>query len=355
MHKPEDLNGFDFQLFFDDSRELFAIFNRNGDFIRVNPSWQRTFGYSPEEMIGHNYIEFLHPDDIKSTTEKFQDLLKKDSDEGFVNRYRTKSGNYLFVEWKTRIVKNFQYCTARDVTARVNDREKLVESERLFRSLAETSPDMIMRFDRQYRHLYVNPASEKYLGIKPEKFIGKSHEELGFPIEQYTYWDERIEKVFITAEPHKEVASPDFGNIYFDWVLLPEFDECGKVSSVLSITRDITDLIKNKKALEESEEYHRRMFQEHDTVQLRIDTDGTIVDVNPAASSFYGYTADQLRSMHLRSILILTEDELKNYISTIISHEGKGTKLDFQHRLADGSVRDVEVHSSPINAKGKTL
>jgi len=69
----------------------------------------------------------------------------------------------------------------------------LRESEERYRALVEHSPDIIMRFDRMYRHLYVNQAVEKIVNLKAEDFIGKTHKELGFPPTQCSYWEENLQ------------------------------------------------------------------------------------------------------------------------------------------------------------------
>ncbi|MCX7650664.1 MAG: PAS domain-containing sensor histidine kinase [Flavobacteriales bacterium] len=132
--------------------------------------------------------------------------------------------------------------------------KKLRESERNYRTLTENSNDLIMRFDREFRHLYVNPITTHYLGIDYREFIGKTHKELGFKKEDYEYWEAQIDQVFKTGKPFKQPSAVFDEKIWFDWSLIPEFDENGEVVSVLSYSRDITEIIKTQKALKESEE-----------------------------------------------------------------------------------------------------
>ena len=79
--------------------------------------------------------------------------------------------------------------------------------------------------------------------------------------------------------------------------------------------------------------------------------DGSIVDANPAAATFYGWSREELRQKKIDDINILPSRELRKQIEAILL--GGGPPFLFQHRLADGRVRDVEVSSGPIPLNGR--
>ncbi|NJL60487.1 MAG: PAS domain S-box protein, partial [Desulfobacteraceae bacterium] len=126
------------------------------------------------------------------------------------------------------------------------------------------------------------------------------------------------------------------------------------VSYLVSIIRDITERRLAEETLRTSEEQFRKMFQNHHAVMFLVDPDnGRIVRVNHAARKYYGYSAEQFSDMTIHQINLMPEQEL--------AAEMAKAKLEqrnhflFQHRLADGEIRDVEVHSSPILFRGQTL
>jgi PAS domain S-box-containing protein len=129
-----------------------------------------------------------------------------------------------------------------NMTVRRRTRE-LRESETKFRSLAESSRDYITRYDRQGRFTYMNPAGLAAFEKDEMEIFGKTHKECGFPEEQSAIWEAEIKQVFDSGQPYQTESSwqSPFGTIYFDWHLTPEYDSKGRISSVLGVSRDITD------------------------------------------------------------------------------------------------------------------
>lgn len=108
-----------------------------------------------------------------------------------------------------------------------------------------------------------------------------------------------------------------------------------------------------EKLLRESEERFQRMFREHAAVMLLIDPEnGKIVDANDAACKYYGYTKEQLVSLLVSDINTLSQETIP------VLRLAKGRRdnyFEFQHRLANGEVRDIEAYSSTIIVKSKPL
>jgi PAS domain S-box-containing protein len=135
--------------------------------------------------------------------------------------------------------------------------QSLLESQEHFRALAENSPDVIMRFDRDYRHVYVNKAVELQSGLKIDDFINKNHREMGiFPEKNVKFWEKALEKVFTSGKPDTIVFDIDMGGRLntIEWRLYPEIGNSEAIDSVIGVARDITDSRDSQSALRQSEE-----------------------------------------------------------------------------------------------------
>ena len=107
-------------------------------------------------------------------------------------------------------------------------------------------------------------------------------------------------------------------------------------------------------ALKESEERFHTMFESHDAIMLLVEpVSGAIVDANQAAENFYGYLRTALKSMSIHEVNIASPDEVAE--ARLKATEQEVNYFVFLHRLANGEVRTVEVHSSPIMLHGKEI
>jgi len=106
--------------------------------------------------------------------------------------------------------------------------------------------------------------------------------------------------------------------------------------------------------IRESEESYRNQFVNNSAAMLLIDpADGAIIDANVEAISFYGYPRERLLAMRITDINTLPASEVWQAMAAILPKEGK--QYEFQHRLVDGSLRDVSVSASRIQFGGRAI
>jgi PAS domain S-box-containing protein len=106
--------------FFDRSIDLLAIGNFEGYFVRINPAFERLFGFTEAEFLARPFIDFVHPDDLESTLAAAHSLANSQSVVDFENRYLCKDGSYVWVSWSATPYEqsNCWYGVGRDITER---------------------------------------------------------------------------------------------------------------------------------------------------------------------------------------------------------------------------------------------
>jgi len=280
--------------------------------------------------------------------------------------------------------------TNTNITKEKETEAALYKSRETFRALTESSTDVIMRFDRKYRHIYVNPVVKKSTGIEAKKFIGKTHKELGFPEHLVKIWESAIRKVFRTGKPYRiEFELPS--KIWIDWLLVPEFSSSGKVQYVITTARDLTEKkkfineiqklnrtleqkvkerteqllnvnkelkeeIKNRakteRLLKEREYQYRNIFNSVQEGLIIVDKKGKIVEANPVASKIHGYPHKQFIGMDIKILIDKSElERFKNGLKKLIQskqlfYEGKNVRKD-------GSPIYIEAKAGVFNYKGE--
>ena len=126
--------------FFALSIDLLCLLDFNGYFKRLNPAWERTFGYTLKELTSRPFIEFVHPDDRERTLKQNAAVRAGGQALSFENRYVCKDGSYRWLRWNAApdSYGSVIYSVARDITASKQaeeEREQLVTE--LQRALTE--------------------------------------------------------------------------------------------------------------------------------------------------------------------------------------------------------------------------
>lgn len=218
----------------------FIELDKGLNFTYINKEAERLFGKPREQLIGKCIAEeYPYPPESR---------LLKESRRARLEQTNTQAEGYLTLidKW----IEAHYYPSAegmsiifRDITARKQEEASLKRSKQEFKALVENSRDVIVRFDKDFRPLYVNPAIEMLTGISPSGFVGKTWEEISVPKELYIRWRQICEQVSASGEDVAfETEMPSRDGIKHCYVhTIPEFDSNGTVASVLAIIHDITE------------------------------------------------------------------------------------------------------------------
>ncbi len=164
-------------------------------------------------------------------------------------------------------------------------------------SLAENIPDIVARFDRQLRCVFVNQQIEATSGIPADAFVGKIPRELNLPLEVVKSREKAITQVFESGQAqNNEFTFPaPTGLSYFEQRLIPELGPTGVVQTVLAINRNITQRkqaeAERKAALEalrESEEKFRSFIEQSSEGMVLLDEAGRVIEWNQAQERITG-------------------------------------------------------------------
>jgi PAS domain S-box-containing protein len=132
--KNEEMDGY-----FTNTLDLLCIADTDGHFRRLNREWESALGYSPAELEGKRFLDFVHPDDMEASLGAMAELNAGKKVLQFTNRYRHRDGSYRWIEWRLFPAGNLFYASARDVTERKKMTDlieaSLAEKETLLREI----------------------------------------------------------------------------------------------------------------------------------------------------------------------------------------------------------------------------
>ena len=187
--------------FFAVSSSLQVITGADGFFKWVSPTFERILGWTPEEMTGQPWTNFLHPDDIPKSVSETDNLFTGAETFAFENRYRHRDGSFRWFLWNAQayVEENVVYGAAIDITERKQAEEAVRESEKRFRSMADHAPVMVWITEPDASCSYLSQSWYEFTGQTPETGLG-----LGWLDAVHPDDSEPSGKIFLEAnEKHK--------------------------------------------------------------------------------------------------------------------------------------------------------
>ncbi|MFI3137389.1 MAG: PAS domain-containing protein, partial [Methylococcaceae bacterium] len=199
-----------------------------------------------------------------------------------------------------------------DVTERHGLQNVLTEREREFRTLAENAPDTIIRYDRETRVLYMNPALERLLGQTNEQALGKRSDELFPQSEVMRRYQAMLEQVIATGEPAAfEIVDEMLGSNRTMYSLVrfaAELDNQGRIVGAIAIGRNYTVQKRLEQELVRREQAFRTLVENSPDVIVRYDLDCRRIYINPAFEREMGITESNKTQGEICKHLIFSEE-----------------------------------------------
>ncbi len=159
----------------DSSLDTLCLIDENGIFQMVSRSSEELWGYTPVELEGKAFMDFVIEEDRPLTANVAEQIQQGEQFRNFQNRYRHKEGYIVPVVWSAywEPEQNLMNCVARDATDQLKAEEQLKLSENRFKALVQEGSDLIVILDLEGNYKYISPSNEGS-GFEPEDYTGKN-------------------------------------------------------------------------------------------------------------------------------------------------------------------------------------
>lgn len=290
-----------YRSFFERNPDAVFSLDQAGYCTEVNPAAERLTGYAQAELVGRNFSQILAPEELPRMQAEFAKGLAGDTAVAETTIARKDGTRRRVVVWTVPVLAGGAvvgvFGSARDITEQKSAEESLRESVEQYRTLAENSPIIIDRFDRELRHLYVNAMGLRLHQRPATEVIGKTIAETGVPQPFCRQWEERLRRVFDTGQPLdvEDIFPTPEGARCFLSRCVPERDAAGGVRSVLVVSSDVTAQRETARALRENEERYRLMVEAIPMMAWKCDAAGLLIEANNRWYEYTGQTREEAR------------------------------------------------------------
>ncbi|ALJ00148.1 PAS domain S-box protein [Rufibacter tibetensis] len=347
----------DLSLVLDSTADLICTFSLDGHLLHINKACFSILGYTPEEMIGKHYRNFIHPEDIPDTEGDTLQVVQKYSTINFRNRYLHKDGTVIYFSWSSSLIKEEKkvYCIARNISQEIASEEKHHENENRLQALLQEGYDMICVLNKEGTYSFVSGSVKQVLGYESEELTGANAFDFIHPEDiphVLVNFDQVLLGDIVQTKPFRFVSKTG----EWRWIETKGVNcfHNPAISGIIINSRDITHRLEAQFQLEQSEKLYKALFENNPDSVFSLNKNGVFTSVNAATVACSGYSEEQLLQMNF--VQLLHPDwvkETEGEFSRALAGESKTTETEILTAL--GERLSLSITKVPIIVNDEVL
>ncbi len=333
--------------------------DENGNVEYLSPQIYKISGYLPEEQIGINLRELIHPDDLKLVLISFSKLIQSGEIQSIDYRRKHKDGHYIYVNSSGRRVKRGDKYKIIGITKDITDHKNAEEQIKYQAQLVENVSDAIISTDNDFNIISWNKAAESIYDWKADEVIGRNVMDtitVEYPHhEEEDVLKEFFEKGFWEGEVIQLHKNGNKLNVYASVTLLKNSE--GEPIGAVSINKDISERKKSEKKLKESEEKFRTL-SEQSLVGIAIVQDNQMKYSNRKIAEIIEYPYEEIKDWTLIDHLKIVHPDHVDFVKEQAMKKQQGITdvmedYEFCIYTKKGDLKWVHVFSKTISYEGR--
>ena len=365
----------DLDLTFHLSPMLMCIAGLDGYLKRVNPVFQKTFGYAHEELLTHPYVEFMHSDDRAAFVAHINQLANGLPLFNVETHICRPDDSVRLILWSgiPLTQAGTVLCIGQDITDRKRVEESLRESEERFRAIFDSGTIGVVIAVVEGKVQVCNRAFQELVGYSAEELRSKYFGD-------YTHPDDLVAEERLIGEMlagtrsfyqiEKRYIRSDGNVVWARQHAIVIRDGFGKATGGVCVIEDITARKQAEVLLRESEEKYRAVVEDQTEVIIRLKVDGTILFANDVFCRFFGKKHDKLLGKQWQPLAVaedvpLIEEQLRRLSTAnpvmlienrVYTGDGHVRWMQFANRGFfdnEGSLTEIQVVGRDITDRKK--
>jgi len=324
-----------------------SLLTKDGVWIEVNKSFEEFFERSHEEVIGLPLEELYAKKDrqkIRATLEKCKHEGKSSCEVEMIRGNRSVVPiimNLSAVKDENGDIRNIIF-TATDAS--------MIKNLYNYYVLVENVNSVVMRMDTNGVITFLNKFGEELFGYTKEEIIGKNIVGTLLPERESTGRDLREMILDVGKHPDKyknninENMKKTGERLWISWTNRPVYSEHGRVTEILCIGNDITDIINLSNKLETTVNYLESVLEYYPDTLLILDEKATVRYISRRFEEDFGYKIDMFKNLNVRVL-----------IKKIVPSDERGVLEDIKEEIVKMGKRFTNYETTLIDKKGRVI
>jgi len=267
----------------------------------TNSIASKIFGYSNEEFKkGMKIFQFVEFDDKELALKQTQQIFRGEYVKPLVLKLKRKDGTFFFANiYASRIFKHKKVvgvrCIIHDITEMKITQEKLIESQKKYKDLANSLPEVIFEIDLNFNLTYTNAIASKIFGYSHEDFKKGLNIFNFISPEEKERVLENLSRIFKgeIIEPLILQLRKKDGSFFYGTINATPIFKGSKIVGMRSVIHDVTEMVNAEEKIKESEEKFRTI-SEQSLMGISIIQDERIKYVNETLAKKLGYSVEEI-------------------------------------------------------------
>lgn len=359
LHQSETM----FRQFFENSPEYCYMISSDGTILNVNSAALEVLGYEKSELINESLSIIYAPE----SQLKMKRLFKQGQETGNIRNEEmtivAEDGTRRTVLLSTDIIRksdgtiSHSISVQRDITERKHVQQALQDSEEKYRDMTDLLPEGVYEIDLEGTFIYVNEKALAISGYSREDVRkGLKAQDIFVP-EERARVQENIQRILNGEDigPQEYTAVKKDGTVYPVLIHSTALVHGSTVAGLRGVIVDITERKQAEKALKESEDKYRTLFESAPEAMVALAFDGTILNCNSIAAHMAGLPREAIIGKKFAALKILGGGGVKQYVSLfekLVSGAERG-RFEIELKLKGRTPFVLEVFPAFLYKDGK--